>query len=192
MISELKFKFLENEIVYDGRQLKTHFGLEKTGIFGSLVLAFIGKCEVQTSELVDWEDRLNSDFIRAKKMLHFVGEFYGTSLESTVLYQRLFMDHARKILSKYSAFQKIKRNGDDLMVGEQKLSVSIATASPVSTLIHWGINIDSKGAPIATIGLNVLDWNQNQIQQFSKELFENFANEVCDIQKACMKVKPVL
>ena len=42
------------------------------------------------------------------------------------------------------------RKGDDLFLGEGKLSVSIATASPVSTLIHLGVNEDASGAPVTT------------------------------------------
>ncbi len=191
MLQNIQFEFIKQEINYDGTQLRPHFVLENTKKYGSSIIAFIGSCDVKTSELVDWEDRLNSDFIKSKKMLHFIAEFYGSNLESTVLYQRLFMQHAQQILSKHKAFSEIIRNGDDLMVGNAKLSVSIATASAVSTLIHWGINIDPTGAPVKAIGLNALDWNVEQIRNFANDLIKAFQDEVNDIEMACVKVRPV-
>ena len=191
MLQNIQFEFLNNEMSYDGTQLRPHFVLENTKKYGSCIVGFIGGCNVKTSELVDMEDRLNNDHILAKKMLHFIAEFYGTNLESTVLYQRLFMNHAQKILANEKQFSDIQRQGDDLMVGDAKLSVSIATASPVSTLIHWGINIDSTGAPVKAIGLNQLDWNEEKIKQFASNLVHNFIKEVNDIQMACVKVRAV-
>lgn len=191
MLQNFKFEFLNNEINYDGTQLRPHFVLEITKKYGSCIVAFIGECDVQTEKLVDWEDKLNFDFIKSKKMLHFIAEFYGTNLETTVLYQRLFMQHAQNILSENSKFNQIARKGDDLMVNDSKLSVSIATSSAVSTLIHWGINIDSTGAPVKAIGLNQLDWNEEKIKQFASNLVHNFIKEVNDIQMACVKVRAV-
>ena len=38
--------------------------------------------------------------------------------------------------------------GDDLYVGDRKLSISIAAPSPTSALIHFALNIDPTGAPV--------------------------------------------
>ena len=57
------------------------------------------------------------------------------------------------VIDKY----KITRRGDDIFVHidgvDKKLSVSIATKSTTSALIHTGLNIDPKGAPIDACGL---------------------------------------
>ena len=40
---------------------------------------------------MDWEDKLAHDRIDAKEMIHFIGEFFGMSLNEGVLTQRFFM-----------------------------------------------------------------------------------------------------
>jgi hypothetical protein len=43
-----------------------------------------------------------------------------------------------------------------LFGADGKLSVSIATVSPTSALIHFGINVDATGAPVAAADLKRL------------------------------------
>jgi hypothetical protein len=50
----------------------------------------------------------------------------------------------------------VRRDGDDLWVGDGKLSISIATASPVSSLIHFAVNATPGGAPVRTATLQQL------------------------------------
>ena len=47
----------------------------------------------------------------------------------------------------------MSRRGNDLYYLGRKLSVSIATKSPVSILMHFGINIKTEGTPVPTAGL---------------------------------------
>ncbi len=185
-----KFEILKERITYTGSELRPHWGLEQTKIYGSLLTAFVGPCEVKTGELVDMEDRLASDFIRSKSMLHVIGEFFGTTLEAGVLYQRLLISHAEDRL-RLAGWPKIERRGDDLMIGDRKLSVSIATVSPVSVLIHWGMNIDSTGAPVKAIGFSELGWNETKALEFAHELLAGFCEEIKDIQIAQCKVRAV-
>ena len=177
---------------YTGVELRTHWNLEQTGVYGSLITAFVGGCDVPTAHLVDWEDRLQNDRIYAKKMLHFIGEFFGMGIESAVLHQRLFMVWAERLLRE-EGFE-IVRSGDDLFVNNDlKLSVSIATVSPVSALIHWGINIDSTGAPshVKTAGLNLLGWDESRALSFAKKLLTHYIGEIEEIRLAQCKVRPV-
>ena len=51
----------------------------------------------------------------------------------------------------------MERRGDDLFCQDRKLSVSIATLSPVSSMIHLGLNISAKGAPVPAVGLEDLE-----------------------------------
>lgn len=197
MMGPVQFKILEKTlhepIVYTGTELRSHWGLERTGVYGSLLTAFIGPCEVPTQHLVDWEDRLASDTIKAKSMLHVIGEFYGINLETGVFCQRLFMVWAERLLSEAGTQKGIKvvRKGDDLFWGDKKLSVSIATVSPVSVLMHWGINIDSEGAPVKAAGLNALGWSGPEVLTFAKNLLTHYIEELEDIRIAQCKVRSV-
>jgi hypothetical protein len=189
MMGPVQFRILEKTITYLGPELRPHWGLEQTGVYGSLLTAFIGPCDVSTSHLVDWEDRLANDKIKSASMLHVLGEFFGTTLEAGVLSQRLLMVWAERLLKESGL--AVARSGDDLFVGDEKLSVSIATASAVSVVIHWGFNIDPTGAPVKAIGLNRLGWGNAEVLAFAKKLLTHYIGELEEIRLAQCKVRPV-
>lgn len=200
-------QFIDGERSYTGPELRPHFILEKFKLQGSAVAAFVGPCEVKTEHLVDWEDRLAGDFIRSKSMLHFLGEFFGPSLAEGVLYQRLFMAIAGQEISRDSG-KVVTRSGDDLYWNDgrtdRKLSVSIVTASPVSRLLHAGINLDATGAPVAAAGLFDLGIspslkagdgatrNLAPVKDLATRILTAFAREAEEIEWACAKVRPVV
>lgn len=190
MIAPVQFRVLSETIPYTGAELRPHWGLERTRVYGSLLTAFIGPCEVATEKLVDMEDRLASDHIRARSMLHVLGEFFGMGLESGVFCQRLLIAHAEALLRKLG-WAAIEREGDDLFVDGKKLSVSIATVSSVSVLIHWGFNVDPEGAPVRAVGLKELGWDNERVLDFAKELLSRYSLELEDIRIAQCKVRPV-
>ncbi|MDR3606459.1 MAG: DUF366 family protein [Oligoflexia bacterium] len=189
--------FSETERTYTGSELRPHFLLTELNLKGSGIGAFQGPCRVETAKLVDWEDRLANDHIAAHSMIHFIGEFFGTSLREGVLIQRLFMSVAfESLLTRVQAQGwQIRRSGDDLYLkksgseAERKLSVSIVTASPVSQLLHVGINIDPSGATVPAIGLAEL---QVDPQAWAKEVLSRFAEEWEGMEWACVKVRPVV
>ncbi len=190
MIHPIQHHILENEITYTGEELRPHWGLEQTGIYGSLMVAFIGPCKVRTQDLVDWEDKLQNEFIEAQSMLHIIGEFFDVPLNQGVLLQRFFIVWAEQHLRE-SGIEKIKRQGNDIFIRNKKLSVSIATVSPVSSLMHCGFNLDATGAPVDAIGLYELGFNRDQALSFSKKLLTSYIKELEDMKKAQCKVKPL-
>ncbi len=195
-LSQLSTHFLKQELAYTGVELSPHFLLSRLGLKGQSLGAFIGGCDVKTEHLVDWEDRLVSDHIKAKWMVHFIGEFFGATLREGVWIQRLFMATLAESLNEsliQAGGPRVRRSGDDLFVGEgdhaRKLSVSIVTASPVSVLMHSGINIDPEGAPVPAIGLSELGVAP---EQWVPEVLSRFQQEWESIQWACTKVRAVV
>jgi len=186
----------ETEIPYSGPELRPHFLLQKFGIKGTGMAAFMGPCRVETASLVDWEDRLESDRIEAKKMLHFLGEFFQVDLRAAVTFQHLLIANLMDILVQNESLPGTwTREGNDLYwsssdssVERKKLSVSIVTASPVSTLLHLGINLDPFGAPVSAVGLEELGINAQRVGQ---ELLERAKTEWERIAWSCVKVRPV-
>lgn len=183
----LKTQFIEKSIPYTGPELRPHFILSQFKIQGSAVIAFRGPCDVKTEELVDWEDRLVNDSIRAAEMVHFLGEFFGPTLREGVWIQRLFVSILGEALRENFGVNTI-RTGDDLWIGNRKLSVSIVTSSAVSQLLHIGINIDPAGAPVKAVGLAELGVDP---VAFAREALARFAVEFSGIADACTKVRPV-
>ena len=184
----MKTLFYDKVFPYTGKELHSRFILERTGIEGDAAIAWVGPCDVPNENLVDTEDRDAGEFIRAKSMLHFIVETAGKDLHRAVYRQRLLVAIAADAIREMSD-KIVVRQGDDLFVGTGKLSVSIATKSPVSTLIHLGINIDGSGAPVKTSDLKTLGIDP---QALAKTVLERFAAEEDGIRHAKSKARPVL
>lgn len=184
----MKTKLLEKEIKYEGFQLAPHWIYKNFKIQGDATVAFIGECDVKLDEMVDIEDVINNEPIYSKLMLSFISEQFNIGLVEGVFRQRLLICIIKEALEKRGV--KLTRSGDDLYVGNKKLTVSIATKSATSVLIHTGVNIISDGAPIAACGLKN-NLNIDDIEEFANEILENYANEIDDIVMASTKVRGV-
>ncbi|OFZ14888.1 MAG: hypothetical protein A2Z20_04685 [Bdellovibrionales bacterium RBG_16_40_8] len=68
------------------------------------------------------------------------------------------------------------------------MSISVATKSLTSTLIHFAINVVNDDTPVPTLSLTDL---QVEPITFSKELMIKFASEVISITEATQKVRGV-
>lgn len=184
----MQVKVLEQSIDYDGGQLRPHWVYQTCGVLGDSLVAFIGRCDVKIEKLVDLVDARENRPIFSERMLHLIGEFFDTDLLRTIYRQRLLVSLAQQEIGSRSEGAKIIRTGNDLYDGGKKLSVSIATASPVSTLLHFGINISSKGTPVPTKGL---DEYGIEPLSFAHSLLENFRNEIRTANEDLAKVRSV-
>lgn len=146
----------DEAIDYDGSQLRAHWLLSRFGLCGDALVAFRGACRVTTSEMADLAD-LDGPGIAGDDMVHFVWESFGaTDLLLAVHRQRLLSAQAREVLAQLAPRTPVRRDGDDLWVGDGKLSISIATVTPVSAMIHFAVNVSPGGAPVATSDLQAL------------------------------------
>jgi len=152
------------------------------------MIAFCGPCRVDLKEMVDQEDVKAKAPIRSPLMLHFMAEFFGENLETTIVRQRLLMACVLEALRENAPTVPFRRDGDDIYVGPKKMSVSIATASPVSTLIHAGLNITTKGTPIPTYGLKDA---KIEPKEFALAVLKAFQKETEEMDLARCKVRGV-
>ena len=184
----IKTKFIDEEIKYIGSQLAPHWIYKNFHIQGDAIVAFIGECEVKLTEMVDIEDVINNEPIYSKYMLSFISEQFGIGIVEGVLRQRLLICVIKELLEEKGVF--VVRNGDDLMINNRKLSVSIATKSITSVLIHTGLNILSEGAPVAASGLES-ELGISDIRGFAIEVMKRYSEEIEDIILAGTKVRGV-
>lgn len=184
----MKTLFIENEIKYIGSQLAPHWIYKNFKIQGDAIVAFVGECEVKLTEMVDIEDVINNEPIYSKYMLSFITEQFNVELVEGVFRQRLLVTCIKEALERRGFF--VRRNGDDLFVNDKKLSVSIATKSMTSVLIHTGLNILSDGAPIPVSGLGS-DLGIEDIKEFAQEVMQKYSDEIEDIILASTKVRGV-
>lgn len=189
----MKYHFISDEIPYTGRELNNHWIYRNFGILGDAVVAFVGPCEVDLERMVDLEDILNNDYIYSKRMLNFIVEIFGITLQEGVLLQRLFSSTIQDRINALCGQALIKRRGDDLFYQDTaKLSVSICTLSPTSILIHTGLNIDAHGAPVEASGLASELGLEEHIEMLAMACMRTLAEEWADIRLSCCKVKAVV
>ena len=182
----MKIISADSEIKYEGWQLAPHWIYKTFHILGDAIVAFRGECEVKLSEMVDIEDVINDEPIYSKDMLSFITEQFNVDIIEGVFRQRLLICVIKEVLEKRGI--KVERNGDDLMIDGKKLTVSIATKTMTSILIHTGINIDSTGAPVKACGLTN-DLGIVDIDDFAKEIMTRYSEEIDDIILAAAKVE---
>lgn len=70
---------------------------------------------------------------------------------------------------------------------KRKLSVSIVTATPVSCILHLGVNVDAQGAPVNAIGLSELGLNPSIL---AKKMLSLWREEESQMMKSICKVLP--
>jgi len=68
--------------------------------------------------------------------------------------------------------------------------VSIATSTVVSTLIHTGINVETHGTPVKTIGLNEL--GVTDLSAFAQNVMLRYKMELERIYEARCKARAVV
>ena len=181
-------KLIDTEIKYIGSQLAPHWIYKNFKLQGDAIVAFIGECEVALTEMVDIEDVINNEPIYSKSMLSFITEQFNVNLVEGVFRQRLLICIIKELLEERGIF--VVRNGDDLMIDGRKLSVSIATKSTTSILIHTGLNILSEGAPVKASGLTS-ELGITDVKEFALEVMKRYSEELEDINLASTKVRGV-
>lgn len=179
-------KYIDKQIDYDGSQLKALYSYVNHRIHGDSIVSFSGACDVTLEHMVDAEDFVESAKIKSDKMLHFIIEIFNHNLTTAVSLQRLLVSQAQHLL--HESGQNLRRDGDDLFLADKKLSVSIASRSAVSAMIHLGINIGNEGTPVPTCSLSDLGIEP---KSFSLELMKRFSSEYDSIIAATQKVRPL-
>ncbi|MDR3223028.1 MAG: DUF366 family protein [Methanobrevibacter sp.] len=183
-------KHLDNNFEYDGSQINPNWAFKTFKIKGSSIITWIGSMNIKDENLKDYED-LGLD-IKSNNIINCIVEHFDIqpgNLRIAYLRQRLLVMILVEELSKKGI--NPLREGDDIYIGNYKLTVSIATASLSSTKIHLGINLTDDGSPdnIDVIGLYQLKdknedsyFNQNNIVKFINKFVNSYINELKSIE----------
>ncbi len=196
-LSKMRHTKLHDQ-VYDGQQLRPLWIAEQTGEYGTAVVTFRGPCSVR-DHMVDMEDIRDQAFITSDMMLHYIIEIFDIGLREAVLYQHLFVQN---IAASLRPQIKAIVCGDDIMINvaakkeggtvieQRKLSVSIATASVVSGLIHIGLNILNSGTPEEVSTTSLSCWGVN-LDNFEMCTRAQISRVYSAVEYAMCKVKTV-
>ncbi|MFN7906051.1 MAG: DUF366 family protein [Pseudobdellovibrionaceae bacterium] len=186
----MKIKFVRKSFPYTGQELRHLFAYEKFGIAGESMISWIGPCDIALNDMIDGEDKFENSIIRGGEMLHFVGEFFEPNIFFAVSLQRLFCAICLEQLTimKPDLLGKLVREGDDLYVGKNKLSISIATIGHFSTMIHFAVNVTNEKTPVPTCALK--DFRINP-EKFALNVLKKFQTEYKSIVFATQKVQGI-
>ncbi len=182
--------FLKSEAKYDGTQLVSLHNYLQHRLLGDSIVGWIGGCDISAAHMVDGEDLLENATIAGDRMLHFIVEMFDSTLFAAVGMQRLLaslvLEQLRTDSPRQELAQSLVRRGDDIFAGTRKLSISIATQSPVSSLIHFAVNVSNAGTPVSTLSLEDLGVAPERL---ALALMEAFCKEVQSIREATRKVR---
>lgn len=182
----MQTRWSNERIAYDGRQLRAHWLLDRFDLVGDALVGFRGACEVSDAEMADLAD-LGGPGIAADDMVHFIWESFSTSdLLLASHRQRLFAAQVAEVIAQDAPEVTLRRDGDDLYVGPGKLSISIATVTPVSALIHFAVNAAPTGAPVEVASLSELGVRP---EDFGRAVLARVADEQRAIELARAKVR---
>lgn len=184
----IKTMLLKDEVNYDGTQLKPHWIYRNYGLLGDAVVAFVGEAHVTLDKMVDITDVREKEHIYSPRMLNFIVEHFNTNLEMAIYKQLILIVSIKDELETYEI--AVQRVGDDLYIDRGKLSVSIATSSVVSTLIHVGLNIETEGTPLKTAGLKQL--GISDLSAFAENVMLRYKRELERIYEARCKVRGIV
>ncbi|MCX7703558.1 MAG: DUF366 family protein [Planctomycetota bacterium] len=178
--------FIEKPILYTGAQLSPHWIFKQTCIKGDSIVAFIGGCKIEPEHMADVEDKYLNKRIEADSMLHFLCEHFGVTLNEVSVLQRLLVFLTIEALLTRRV-KDVSRDGDDIFIRDGKLSISVATVSPVSGLIHLGLNITNEGTPVKTASLSDI---KIEPKEFALDLLERYRKECASILDSSVRVAP--
>jgi hypothetical protein len=184
----MKVVVIESALQYDGLQLSSAFMDQHAPGEDDAVVLFVGEADVPVEHLVDREDAEAGAFIYSPSMAHAVVEHRGLELGEGVWRQRMLVRLAAQWINSRSGIS-VEVRGDDIYVGEGKLSVSVATNSSRGCLIHLGVNVEIEGVPVRAAGLRDL---RIPATEFLQALARLYAEEMASAKHATSKVRSVL
>lgn len=185
----MKTLWLKEPLKYDGTQLRSLWAYRKHGELGPSCVAFRGPCSVTFEHMVDLEDLRQESRIEGSDMVHFIVELFDRDLFSAVAFQRLIADIVSAAVTDLTDGKvRLSRDGDDLYWQDRKFSISIATLSPVSQLIHFAFNLSNEGTPVPTCALS--DFGL-AVEPVVERVLHRIAREYDSCLDATRKVRPV-
>lgn len=185
----MKKLWINKNFQYSGEQLSSLYAYLNHKVLGDSIVAWAGPCNVSLEHMVDGEDLLEQAKIESDNMLHFIIEKFDSSLLFMTCLQRLLAEIVISEIQKLSAnglSASLIRKGDDIYSGDKKLNISIATCSPSSCLLHFGINIGNEGTPVETCALSDF---KIEPKAFAEAIMAKVVSEVEGLTRATQKVK---
>jgi hypothetical protein len=179
--------WIPERIAYDGSQIGGGWARARFGVEGDSIVAFVGPCDVRPEHMVDLEDLAAGRRIFSEEMLHFLIEHHDADLDRAILRQRLFAAAVAEEVSRRSS-RCVERRVSDLFVDGRKMNVSVATRTPRSAKIHFGINVRAPGPAVEVPTAGIAEWGIAP-QDLARSLLDRYAREEAALERDRRKVR---
>ena len=145
-LSKMNCKIIEESRTLIGEEMLPHWAYYNFGLSGDSIVAFCGQFAVPKERWIDLEYIINDRSLPSVDMLHFIVEHFDSSLSDAMLRQYVLVSILEeKLLHRIQQDNhRLIRLGDDLFDGENRLSITAAGCTLVSTKLHLGVYIDSE------------------------------------------------
>jgi len=170
------YKILPEQRALSGDEILPHWALRNFGLVGDSIVSFIGDFNVPPERWIDLDSIMHGNHFPSTKMLHFIIEHFDTDLKEAVLRQYILLSILEeKLIHRISAStdHRLTRLGDDLFDGENRLSITAAGCTLVSSKIHLGVFIDLPGKGfkgLSEFGVDPLELAEVVICQYCAEM----------------------
>jgi hypothetical protein len=147
--------------IYKGNELLPGWERLNYNVRGNSLVYWVSPTNVSVEYMKDVDDVRENLSIRSDSMLHFIFTYYTTNDATWAVFaQRLLTKHIVDYIKLHLGESVVKVDGNDVYIvdaGEKrKFSVSIAGIAPGLVKFHFGVNVESKGAPIPVSSLSDL------------------------------------
>ena len=183
----MQYVIIRQDMEYDGSQLRPHWIYDHFELLGDAAVAFCGMALQSAQEMVDVSDVKDKEGIFSPYMLHFIIEHFGSDLELAIYRQRIFLSLIKDELARMEIYPQ--RIGDRLYLKQAKLSVSTATLSNISSLIHVGLNVQTDDTPVRAVGLEEL--GVRDVLAFAERVLVGYKHELEGIYESRCRVRGV-
>ncbi len=189
-LTKMAFKLLTEKRALSGDEMLPHWALRNFGLLGDSIVSFIGQFSVPPERWIDIDSIMHNQDFPAGDMLHFVIEHFQSSLGETVLRQYVLVSILEEKLLHRVRYNdnQLTRLGDDLFDGENRLSLTAAGSTLVSTKIHLGVFIDS--AP--GYGFHGLREYNVDPSELAEVVIMQYRTEMRRISEKAWKMRPII
>jgi hypothetical protein len=141
---------VEEEITFDGRQLRPGWAVKRCGLGGEIITAFLGPFRPSGDEIAGLGD---SAHFLDRPLLHFIVEHQHQNPEVLRLQQQLLLNVLKDKLNHRLKGDVVQRWSQDLCRDSAHITISALRVHPSCAMIYVGVNLGGEGNAGETWGL---------------------------------------
>ncbi|HHS50942.1 MAG TPA: DUF366 family protein [candidate division Zixibacteria bacterium] len=189
-ISNMKFKILPAPRSMTEAEMHPHWALKNFGLQGDNIVAFRGAFEVPPEKWFDLDAIMHGQEVLPGEMLHFVIEHFDCNIREILMRQYILVSvvEEKLIHRMNSPDHCLVRLGEDLFDGENRISVTGCTITPVSAKLHLGLYLDSS----LQAGVHGIKAYNVKALELAELVINQYRAEMRRLEEKSWRVRPII